>query len=62
MKKISLKDVKNSLKRDELRQISGGCVFVYGTGYCEAPLWCSDTGNRCCPGFACWVGQCRRHN
>lgn len=24
MKKISLKDVKNSLKRDEMRQISGG--------------------------------------
>jgi natural product precursor len=30
MKKISLKDVKNSLKRDEMRMISGGCGYSCG--------------------------------
>ncbi len=36
MKKISLKDVKNGLKRDEMRMIVGGsggsCCIAYGSG------------------------------
>lgn len=31
MKKISLKDVKNSLRRDEMRMISGGCGYCCGS-------------------------------
>lgn len=30
MKKISLKDVKNGLKRSEMRLIVGGCCFRIG--------------------------------
>ena len=40
MKKISLKDVKNGLKRDEMRSISGGS----GSGDCwnaPDPLCCA---------------------
>jgi hypothetical protein len=44
MKKLSLKDVKNSLNRDEMRMISGGlvaadngCCIAYGSG--ETANW-----------------------
>lgn len=41
MKKISLKDVKNGLRRDEMRMISGGsgstCCIAYGSG--STPQW-----------------------
>lgn len=50
MKKISLKDIKNGLRRDEMRNISGG------SGYratpecgeeCTSDAFCS--GNTSCP-------------
>lgn len=34
MKKISLKDLHLGLKRDEMRQISGGCVGACSTNKC----------------------------
>jgi hypothetical protein len=46
MKKISLKDVKNGLSRDEMRQISGGCLISCG-GSC---ILYTDSGNK--------VGRC----
>jgi hypothetical protein len=35
MKKISLKDVKNGLKRDEMRIVMGGCGSQCGSGSCS---------------------------
>ncbi|PWA05413.1 hypothetical protein [Flavobacterium psychrotolerans] len=40
MKKISLKDVKNGLKRDEMRMISGGCDYSSGTKWCTMDSEC----------------------
>jgi len=40
MKKISLKDVKNGLKRDEMRTIFGGSGGSGGSG--------GDSNNNCC--------------
>jgi hypothetical protein len=41
MKKISLKNVKDTLSRDEMRSISGGygngCCVAYGSG--SSPQW-----------------------
>jgi len=55
MQKISLKTVKNSLKRDEMRAIKGGsgrncscsrpvCSMYGGTADCDAPWY----GKICC--------------
>jgi hypothetical protein len=53
MKKISLKDVKNSLKRDEMRAISGGCG---AWGQCAFDAMCLSQAPY---GFAtCYNGRC----
>lgn len=43
MKKISLKDVKNSLKRDEMRAITGGCGYSCG-GTSTCRQWSNGQG------------------
>ncbi len=67
MKKISLKDVKNGLKRDEMRMISGGsgtcCAKApgyetwCGMSYSAARAYTSGGGRWCCDGCgtASWV-------
>jgi hypothetical protein len=45
MKKISLKDVKNGLKRDEMRMILGGCGS--GANKCGACSSAYDCGSSC---------------
>lgn len=47
MKKISLKDVKNGLKRDEMRSIQGGGC---GSGTCKKTSGCSSG---CSDGWYC---------
>ena len=47
MKKISLKEIINGLKRDEMRSISGGCGF----GSNKTCTACTKTSD--CPGSAC---------
>ncbi|UUF15758.1 MULTISPECIES: hypothetical protein [Flavobacterium] len=37
MKKISLKDVKDALSRDEMRLIKGGCGHTCWQGLCIGP-------------------------
>ncbi len=57
MKKINLKDVKNSLKRDEMRAISGGCgrSSTPECGEeCSSDSFCS--GNSSCS--HCHSGKC----
>ncbi len=50
MKKISLKDIKNSLKRDEMRAIiGGGCGN--GSGTCVYSQYYSCNGSSTTP---CW--------
>ncbi|WP_185963881.1 hypothetical protein [Flavobacterium restrictum] len=48
MKKISLKDVKNGLKRDEMRMISGGCGTKCGA--CSSAYDCDSSCNICSGG------------
>ena len=55
MKKISLKDVKNSLSRDEMRMISGGssscghsCSSSWGCGQNNCGYCASKWGGRYC--------------
>jgi len=45
MKKISLKEVKNSLKRDEMRAIIGGSGRKCGN--CTSAYDCASTCNSC---------------
>ncbi len=56
MKKISLKDVKNGLRRDEMRMISGGSGFKTPEcgESCSSDSFCS--GNSSCP--HCHGGKC----
>lgn len=56
MKKISLKDVKNSLRRDEMRMISGGSGYKTPecTEECSSNDFCSS--NTSCP--RCVSGKC----
>ncbi|MCZ8331338.1 MAG: hypothetical protein O9282_08500 [Flavobacterium sp.] len=50
MKKISLKDVKNSLKRDEMRVIVGGCGSGKKCGACSSAYDCDSSCNICSGG------------
>lgn len=58
MKKISLKDLKNGLKRDEMRSIQGGGCGWRGTPSCgegcSSDSYCSS--NSSCP--HCHNGGC----
>lgn len=48
MKKISLKDVKNSLRRDEMRMISGGSGYdSKKCGSCSSAYDCGGGCNAC---------------
>lgn len=48
MKKLSLKDVKNGLNRDEMRTISGGSFACYCNGkYNGQSGSINDCWNRC---------------
>ncbi|MBB6371524.1 hypothetical protein [Chryseobacterium shigense] len=50
MKKISLSTVKNSMKRDEMRTIKGGC------GYCGCwAYYCSASGKS---SYCTYLGGC----
>jgi hypothetical protein len=59
MKKISLKDVKNGLKRDEMRMlVGGGCGRTPGCGEtCTSDSFCSS--NTSCP--CCTNGECAKN-
>ena len=43
MKKISLANVKNALKRDEMRVIAGGCSSGGSTCYCGGCGSCNQS-------------------
>lgn len=60
MKKISLKDVKNSLKRDEMRMIVGGCGSSKACGKCYSAY---DCGSGCdlCSGGNGGAGSCSKY-
>jgi hypothetical protein len=53
MKKISLRDVKNGLRRDEMRQISGGC----GGGGCSSVKCCWSGTSNCSTCEVKWSGS-----
>ncbi len=53
MKKINLKTVKNSLKRDEMRNVKGGSGWGCLSS-CSNNIHCAMTGN--CP--ICYNGYC----
>lgn len=50
MKKNSLKDVKNGLKRDEMRMILGGCGSANKCGACSSAYDCGSSCNICSGG------------
>lgn len=57
MKKISLKDVKNGLKRDEMRMILGGggcgqCISCSGNSSCGSGV-CAFNHPACPSKYAC---------
>lgn len=60
---ITLSKIKNSLKRDELRTISGGsgswwCVCAGGANIGSAPNCSASTCNWACANQGGWTGAC----
>lgn len=64
MTKISLKEVKNALKRDEMRAITGGSGSICNKGGCFSTAQCQNScgGNYYCVGIAVYTqGYCDKH-